>query len=96
MLSHGTFEWGVSSTVRPLKLLSGLPSSGDIKHAKNLGIKKYLTEQALEIYKLNMYERFLSRGWSMKLTREIKEVLGPNIVHAIAILWALAIDESER
>lgn len=96
MLSHATFEWGVSSTVRTLKLRAGLPSEGDIKHAKNIGYEKYLKEIALDIYKYNMYERFLRRGWSMKLAREIRQVLGPKVVHAIAVAWILAIDESQQ
>lgn len=94
LLSHATFEWGVSSTVRPLKLRSGLPSETEIKHAKNLGYQRYLTEIAKEIYQYNMYERFLGRGWSMKLTREIRQVLGPKVVQAIVVAWVLAIDES--
>jgi hypothetical protein len=94
LLSHATFEWGVSSTVRTLKLKSGLPSEGDIKHAKNIGYEAYLKEIALGIYELNMYERFLRRGWSMKIAKEIKQVLGPQIVHAITVLWVLALDES--
>ncbi len=95
LISHATFEWGVSSTVRTLKLKKGLPSEGEIKHAKNVGYEAYLKEIALEIYELNMYERFLRRGWSMKMAKEIKQVLGPRIVHAISILWILAIDESD-
>lgn len=94
MLSHATFEWGVSSTVRTLKLKKGLPTPGDIKHAKNIGYEAYLKEIALEIYELNMYERFLRRGWSMKLAKEVRRTLGPKIVHAISIAWVLAIDES--
>jgi hypothetical protein len=96
LISHGTFEWGVSSTVRTLRLKKGLPTEGDIKHAKNIGYEVYLREVALEIYHLNMYERFLRRGWSMKLAKEIKTTLGPQIVHAISVLWILAIDESRE
>lgn len=96
MLSHATFEWGVSSTVRTLTLKSAVPNKGDIKHAKNLGFAKYLTDIALEIYELNMYERFLKRGWSMKLASEIRQILGPKIAHAIAVAWALALEESRE
>jgi len=95
LISHATFEWGVSSTVRTLKLRKGLPSEGDIKHAKNIGYEAYFKAVALEIYDLNMYERFLRRGWSMKMAREIKQILGPKIVHTISMLWILALDESE-
>lgn len=94
LMSHGTFEFGVSSTVRTLRLKKGLPTEGDIKHVKNIGYEAYLKQVALEIYELNMYERFLRRGWSTKLAKEIKTILGPKIVQAIAIAWVLAIDES--
>lgn len=94
MLSHSTFEWGVSSTVRTLKMSKGAPTEGDVKHAKNVGFNQYLKEVALEIYELNMYERFLRRGWSTKLAKETRLVLGPKIAHAIAIAWILAIDEA--
>lgn len=94
MLSHATFEWGVSSTVRTLKLKKGLPTEGEIKHARNVGLEKYLREVVAEIYQLNMYERFLRRGWSMRLAKEVRQVLGPRMAHAIAVAWLLALDES--
>lgn len=95
MLSHASFEWGVSSMVRALKLKKGLPTEADIKHAKNIGREGFLREVVQEIYDLNMYERFLRRSWSTKLAKETRTVLGPNIVRAISVLWVLAIDESQ-
>lgn len=96
LLSHGTFEFGVSSAVRPLKMKEGLPKEADIKHARNIGYKQYLQTVALEIYELNMYERFLRRGWSTKLVRETRQQLGPKVVHAIAVAWVLALDEATQ
>jgi hypothetical protein len=95
LLSHASFEWGVSSAVRTLKLREGLPTEADIKHAKNIGREAFLREVVQEIYDLNMYERFLRRSWSMKMAKEIRTVLAPNIVHAISVLWVLALDESQ-
>lgn len=95
MISHATFEWGVSSTVRTLKLRKGLPSVGELKHARNIGLEKYLKEIVMEIYQLNMYERFLRRGWSMKLAKEARRTLCPKIAHAITVAWILALDESQ-
>lgn len=96
LISHAAFEWGVSSTVRTLRLKRGKPTEGDIKHAKNIGYEAYIKEIALELYELNMYERFLRRGWSMKLAKEIKTILGPKMVHAVCVLWVLALDESKQ
>lgn len=95
MMSHAFFEFGVSSTVRPLKLTKGLPTEAEIKHARNIGLEAYLREQALDIYRLDMYDRFLRRGWTTKLAREIRHELGPRIVNSIAVAWILAIDEAK-
>ena len=95
LLSHGGFEFGVSYTVKALKLRQAQPSNGDIKHARNIGYEAYLKQAAKEIYDLNMYERFLRRGWSMKLAKEVKQLLAPAIVRAIAVAWILALDESQ-
>jgi len=94
IISHATFEWGVSSTGRAMKFKKHLPSNGDLKHVKNIGLEAYLKEQVLEIYKLDMYERFLGRGWTMKLAKQIRRDLAPRMVRTIALAWLLAIDES--
>ena len=94
MLSHASFEWGVSTVVIPMRLSKGLPSNGDIKHAKNIGIEKYLRENAVAIYELNMYERYLRYGWTTKLGRQIRRELGPKIVNCITTAWVLALDEA--
>ncbi len=94
LLSHASFEWGVSTVVVPMKLTSGCPSNGDVKHARNVGLDKYLKEHALVIYELNMYERFLRRGWTTKLGQEIKTELGPRITNCITTAWIMALDEA--
>lgn len=95
IISHGYFEFGVTSTVRPVKFKKHTLKEADIAHIKKIGFQRYMKDTALEIYDLNMYERFLRRGWSVKLAREARTKLAPRIVQAIAVAWVLAIDESE-
>jgi len=95
MISHSLFEWGVSTISRPLKLVQAQPTNADVKHARNLGLHEYLKEQAMDIYKLNMYERFLRRGWSPTLAKDVRTKLAPIITQTIAIVWVLALDESD-
>lgn len=94
LMSHAFFEFGVSSTVRPLRLTKSSPTNNDIKHIKNIGFERYLHDQAMEIYELNMYERFLRRGWTTKLTKEVRSQLAPRIVRCIVVAWVLAIDDT--
>lgn len=96
IISHAYFEFGVSSTVRPMRFSKHVPSEADIQHAKNLGLEAFITEQALEIYNLNLYEQFLRRGWTTKIAKQVKTNLAPQIVRSVAIAWILAIDESRN
>jgi hypothetical protein len=94
LMSHAFFEFGVSATVRPLKLANGLPTEAEIKHARNIGFELYYTHLAQEIYGLKLYERFLKYGWTNKIVKQIRQELGPTMVRAITIAWILAIDEA--
>ena len=96
LLSHGFFEFGVSSIVRPLSFKKLTLLSADVKHVKNIGVQQFLREAALEIYQLNMYERFLRRGWTLKLNKEVRTQLAPAMVRTIALSWALAVDEASQ
>lgn len=96
MLSHAFFEFGVSSITRPLTFKKLSLTNANVRHLKNMGLDAFLHEIALEIYNLNMYERFLSRGWTIKLTTEVRSELAPRIVQAIALIWILALDEASE
>jgi hypothetical protein len=94
-VSHFTFEWGVASLAKPLNFKDSNLSSAQIKHAKNVGLMEYIKENALEIHSLNMYDRFLARGWSVKLSHDVRKKLCPIIIQTIAMAWILAIDGAE-
>jgi mannose-6-phosphate isomerase-like protein (cupin superfamily) len=94
MISHFYFEFGVTSTVKPMKFKKYTMSAGEIEHIEKIGFERFLKNTALEIYELNMYGRFLKRGWSLRLARETRTKLAPRIVHAITAAWVLALDES--
>lgn len=94
IISHAYFEFGVTATSRALKGKHHMLSEPEIKHIKNIGFEAYIKQNALEIYDLNMYERFLRRGWTMKLARQVRTDLAPRIVRTIAAAWILAIDEA--
>ncbi len=94
-VSHFTFEWGVASLAKPLNFKDSNLSSAQIKHAKNVGLMEYIKENALELHSLNMYDRFLARGWSVKLSHDVRKKLCPIIIQTIAMAWILAIDGAE-
>ncbi len=94
MLSHHLFEAGISVISRPLKLAAAKPTKAEIRHAKNLGVKNYLHEQTMIIYNFNMYERFLKRGWTPALAKDVRLQLAPTVTRTITVIWLLALDET--
>lgn len=94
MLSHHLFEAGVSTNSQILKLKTAAPSDADVLHAKNLGLDSYLKEKVMDIYNLNMYERFLRAGWSPNLIKDVRAKLAPIITHTVAVIWIMALDEA--
>jgi hypothetical protein len=93
-VSHFLFEWGISTISRPLKLTKATPTNAEIRHARNMSLEAYLTEQVNEIYSLNMYERFLRSGWTPSLVKDVRLRLAPTITKTISVIWVLAVDES--
>lgn len=94
-VSHFTFEWGVASLAKPLNFKDSNLTEAQIKHAKNIGLMEYIKENALEIHSINMYDRFLARGWSVKLSQDVRKKLCPIIIQTVAMAWVMSIDEAQ-
>jgi hypothetical protein len=93
--THGTYEWGVATTIAPLRLKAGYPTSAECRHVLDVGIVPIFTQAAKDIYELKMYDRFMRKGWTRKLARETREVLGPQVVKVIALAWYEALVKSQ-
>lgn len=90
MTTHGLFEWGVATTIAPLKLRNGYPNSNELIRVRTEGIVPIFKDVAMHIYSLNMYERFHRKGWTKRLIRETREILAPEIVKIVALSWYAA------
>ncbi len=94
MTTHGTYEWGVATTIAPLRLRAGYPTMVECRNVLDVGIVPIFQQAAKEIYDLKMYDRFIRKGWTRRLARETREVLGPQVVKVIALAWYEALVRS--
>ncbi len=90
MTTHGLFEWGVATTIAPLRLRSGYPNSNELVRVRSEGMVPLFKETAEYIQSLNMYERFYKKGWTRKLARQTREELAPLIVKLVILAWYTA------
>jgi hypothetical protein len=96
MTTHGTYEWGVATTIAPLRLRAGYPTAAECEQALKEGITPLFKRAALGIYEYRMYDRFSEKGWTRKLARETREFLGPLLVKVITLAWYEALVRAQQ
>lgn len=96
MTSHLLFELGIATAIAPMRLKAGYPNKADIKKLKNVGVVNIFKETAAEIHKLDMYHRFVEKGWTNKLANEVRNILVPSIIKVVALAWYDALENSKK
>jgi hypothetical protein len=87
MTTHGMYEWGVATTIAPLRLKSGYPSKAECRQVMRDSIVSIFKQAAADIYDLKMYDRFIKKGWTQRMARETREFLAPLLVRVVALAW---------
>ena len=93
--THGTFELGVAM------LLIGLSREKMDLHISDtdinkFGISAYYRKNAMKVADQNYYERYYKRGWTIKLSKDVRGLLLPVIVKVVSEVWLSALRESNK
>ena len=94
MTTHGTYEWGVATTIAPLRLKAGYPTTAECRQVLDVGIVPIFVQAAKDIHEYKMYDRFIKKGWTRRLARETREILAPIVVKTITLAWYEALERS--
>lgn len=96
MTKHIAFEYGVAYIIAPIGLKRLIPK--DIKHEDfhDVDIEKAFYASLAKVDALKMYDNFLQSGWTTQLALETRETLIPEIVRAITLGWASALEQANR
>ncbi|HSH18597.1 MAG TPA: hypothetical protein VK978_04395 [Candidatus Saccharimonadales bacterium] len=94
LTTHALFEGGAYTIMAPLKLTSALPTTADIAEINKHGLVAYFQRMAKEVAVLDMYERFYQKGWTQKLSRDIRKELAPRMVKMVTLAWYAAVQEA--
>ncbi len=94
MSTHGLFEFGVATIIKPLTFSEALPTNKEIESAIDIGHSELFVRSAREIAVLDMYENYMKKGWTPKLAWQVRHRLGPIIVKTVTLTWYLALLES--
>jgi hypothetical protein len=96
MTTHGMYEWGVATAIAPLRMLAGYPKAEDCAHVMSVGIVEIFKKAAQDIYDLNMYDRFIQKGWTRPLARETREFLAPTMAKTVCLAWYEALMHAQE
>lgn len=91
LTTHALFEGGAYTIMAPLRLNRAKPQSDDLRSVRRFGIVDLFDRFAREIASYDMYVRFYDKGWTPKLTRDIRCQLAPRMVMLVNLAWYSAL-----
>ncbi len=94
--THLLFEFGVSSTITPLRFKGLLPNNNQLVRLKKQGPLPLLKEAIWKVYELDMYNEFHKSGWTRHLARQTRTKLAPIIINSVILAWYYAYRQAEQ
>jgi hypothetical protein len=89
--AHFMFEFGVASSIAPLKFDEDCVHTGDVEQLKERGFEAVFLEAVHRIDDLKMYDEFGYKGWTRQLANRTRRVLVPEIIRLVALGWYQAV-----
>lgn len=90
---HMAYEYGVVVIAAALPLRKIIPEVGKVEFCC-VDAKKTLFDAMARIRPLEIYNNFRKNGWTTDLALETKNLVLPEIVRAIALIWYSAVEEA--
>lgn len=85
--THGMFEFGVASIMAPVAFSDSTPKPEDIAKFNEIGLAEHFKRTAREIAVMDIYTRYYERGWTTKLTLDVRNKLIPLIIKTVTLAW---------
>lgn len=93
--THAAFEWGVSTSIAPLRLNQSLPTLADIALLQQLGVPAWFRTKAQEVARMELYDAYYEHGWTLPLSRRVRRELAPALARAVSVAWHCALQQAQ-
>lgn len=94
LTSHVLFELGFMFIIRPLRFPDARPNDAEIAEALQLSPEEFFMRRAREVAVLDYFERYLDKGWTRKLSSDVRHQLAPLMVRTVTLLWYKACEDA--
>lgn len=95
LTSHVAFELGFTMLIRPLRFPDARPVEADFTELSEQGPRIYFLNRAREIAVLGLFDRYLTNGWTPKLSHQVRHELAPTMIKTVTMLWYSAAKEAK-
>lgn len=93
MSKHVAYEYGVAIIAAVMPRKNMMPEVGKAEF-QYVDPKKVFYESLARVQSPKMYDRFRKEGWTTDLALETRNLLLPEIVRALALVWYSAVEEA--
>lgn len=89
--AHIGFEWGVAASITSNSFANCSPTRIDIRRIQRDGFESIFLNSLRRIDHLDMYTKFVEKGWTRRLANQTKRVLMPEIIKIVSLAWYQAV-----
>jgi len=89
--NHFMFEWGVATSISPLRFDDTMPTAEDFTRATTEEYQVLYREILQRVADMRMYDEFARLGWTRHLAKEAREKLLPETIRAVTLAWYKAV-----
>jgi hypothetical protein len=90
LATHGFFEFGVAALIAPVSAKAVRITDEDMEKLYKYGVIELFKRTAKEVSGLDMYHRYMDKGWTPQLARQVRNHLAPAIVKTVTLAWYAA------
>jgi hypothetical protein len=96
LTTHAMFEAGAYAIIAPLRLKQSVPTKQEIERVTKEGVVPVFQDLAREVAGFRIYERFITRGWTQSVCRDVRRELAPRMVKMVTLSWYAAAYEKAK
>lgn len=89
--AHGLFELGIATLIAPMTFSDNVPTEKQIAEIHEIGLDEWFTRRAREIAILDIFERYIRRGWTTRIAFDVRSKLAPSIINTVTLAWYSAL-----
>lgn len=94
LTTHTTFELGAGTIIMPLTLSKARIDLTKSQQYNYEALISTFRQYVVAIDEDHMFERFYRKGWTPRLTRDIRRKLAPPMVNIVTLAWYCAMQEA--